>query len=114
MCLLWHNLYMSKSLTIKKTNQFGEWYESVTATEKARIDARLERLIAGFFGNSKSLGSGLFELKWNSGMRVYYSRKRIKDIDTIVLWGGFKGTQQKDIAKARRLKEVYENALEKE
>lgn len=47
-------------------------------------------------------------------MRVYYSRKRIGEVDTIVLWGGFKGSQRADIRKARALKERYENELKEE
>lgn len=100
-------------MKLKKTEEFAQWYDSLTPTEQTRIDARLDNLIAGFFGVSRSLGDGLFELKWNNGMRVYYSRKRIKDIDTIVLWGGFKGTQKRDMAKARHLKGRYEYELEK-
>jgi len=69
-------------------------------------------MMAGYFGDSRSLGEGLFELKWKNGMRVYYSRKRIGKIDTIVLWGGFKGTQTTDIKKARSIKARYERELE--
>ena len=63
----------------------------------------------GVFINSKSLKGGLFELKWKNGIRVYYSRKKIKGVDGTVLWGGFKGTQAKDIKKARRIKLRYED-----
>ncbi|MBI4248091.1 MAG: type II toxin-antitoxin system RelE/ParE family toxin [Elusimicrobia bacterium] len=101
-------------LKLKKTAEFDQWYQSLTATEKTRVDARLDNMIAGHFGVSRSLSDGMFELKWKNGMRVYYSRRKIKDIDTIVLWGGFKGTQKADIAKARRLKARYEDELEKE
>ena len=100
-------------------NEYGKlhansyWYDLLTPTEQTRVDARLDNLIAGYFGVSRSLGDGLFELKWKNGMRVYYSRKKIKDIDTIVLWGGFKKTQKPDIAKARKLKMRYEHELEK-
>ncbi|MBI2119234.1 MAG: type II toxin-antitoxin system RelE/ParE family toxin [Elusimicrobia bacterium] len=100
-------------LKLKKTEEFADWYDSITPTEKTRVDARLDNLISGFFGDSRSLGDGLFELKWKNGMRGYYSRKRIKDIDTIVLWGGFKATQKTDISKARRLKARYEYELKK-
>jgi len=100
-------------LTLKKTEEFGHWYHSLTDTERTRVDARLDHMTIGYFGNSRSLGNGLFELKWNNGMRVYYSRKKIKNIDTIVFWGGFKGTQKSDISKARKLKVRYEYELEK-
>lgn len=97
-------------LRIKKTAEFGRWYDSLSGTERTRIDARLDNMAAGHLGDSRSLGDGLFELRWKNGMRVYYSRKRIGDIDTIVLWGGFKGSQKSDIARARRLMALYEEA----
>lgn len=98
-------------LRLWKTPEFNEWYGSLRDTEQARIDARLDRLKSGHLGASRDLGEGLFELKWVNGMRVYYSRKRIGEVDTIVIWGGFKGTQKADIKKARTLKERYENEL---
>jgi len=101
------------NLILKKTVEFGHWYHSLTDTERTRVDARLDHMTSGYFGNSRSLGNGLFELKWTNGMRVYFSRKKINQIDTIVLWGGFKGTQQADISKARKLKVRYEHELEK-
>ena len=42
-------------------------------------------------------------------MRVYYSRKKIAGVNVIVLLGGFKGTQAKDIKKARIIKQRYED-----
>lgn len=101
-------------LRLKKTSEFHKCYSALRDTERTRIDARLDRLKEGHVGSSRNLGDGLFELKWANGMRVYYSRRRIGDVDTIVLWGGFKGTQKVDIRKARRLKEWYEHELEKE
>ena len=67
--------------------------------------------IHGDFSSSRNLQNGLFETKWKNGMRVYHSRKRIADADVIVLWGGFKGTQERDIPKARGIKRRYENAF---
>lgn len=101
-------------LILKKTREFANWYDSIAPTQKTRVDARLDNMANGFFGDSRSLGGGLFELKWKNGTRVYFSRKKIKDIDTIVLWGGFKGTQKSDVSKARRLKDGYEYELENE
>ena len=98
-------------LRLRKSLEFDGWYRSLRDTEQARIDARLDRLKIGHLGSSRDLGDGLFELKWVNGMRVYYSRKRIGEVDTIVIWGGFKGTQKIDIRKARALKERYENEL---
>lgn len=99
-------------LRLWKTPEFNGWHGSLRDTEQARIDARLDRLKIGHLGSSRDLGEGLFELKWGNGMRVYYSRKRIGEVDTIVIWGGFKGSQKADIRRARALKERYENELE--
>ena len=89
---------------LKRTTEFGRWYETLCLSDQARVDGRLDDMIEGRFGFSRSLGDGLFELKWKNGMRVYFSRKRVAGIDIFVLWGGYKGTQRADIAKARRLK----------
>src|SRR3989338_1530010 len=103
-----------RPLKLKKTEEFGGWYRALQATQRTRIDAKLDNMTAGHFGVSRSLGGGLFELKWKNGMRAYYSRKKIKEIDLVILWGGFKDSQKADIAKSRRLKERYEYGLEKE
>lgn len=95
---------------LKKTAEFSGWYQSVGMIDRVKIDARLDNMIDGDFSNSRNLQEGLFETKWKNGMRVYYSRKRIADADVVVLWGGFKGTQKRDIPKARGIKRRYENA----
>lgn len=101
-----------RNLTIKKTEEFAEWYANLGETLKARIDARLERLKSGHFGDSRTLGDSLFELKWKNGMRVYCSYTKIDGVDVIILWGGDKGSQKSDIKKARGLKELYEAEYE--
>ena len=101
-------------LTLRKTNEFLHWYDSLSVIHQVRIDSRLENLRNLHFGLSRSLGNGLFELKWKNGLRVYFSRKRIAGFDVIVLWGGFKGTQDADIAKSYRLKMRYEHEFKNE
>lgn len=101
----------SPSLAFKMTSEFARWREKLSSKLLRLVDTRLDRLRLGHLGDSRSLGGGLFELRWQSGMRVYYSRKRIAGVDVIVVWGGFKGTQDADIAKARNLKNRYEAEL---
>ena len=103
---------MESRLALRRTRQFGRLYDDLPAAHQIRVDARLDEMRFARFGDSRSLGEGLLELRWNNGLRIYYSRKRISGIDVIVLWGGFKGSQERDIAKARRLKERYEYELE--
>jgi len=56
----------------------------------------------------RNLGTGVLELKWKTGMRVYFSRMVLREEEVIVIWlGGFKDTQNADIERARRLMERY-------
>lgn len=105
---------MGLSLRLKATPEFISWCDSLTLDLRRRVHARIDNIRVGIFANSRSLGDGLFELKWKIGMRVYFSRKRVAGIDVIVLWGGFKGTQPSDIVHARKLKHRYEKELEED
>ena len=80
---------------------FGRWLDEVRDTHaRARIAARLIRLHDGNFGECRSVGSGVWELKidWGPGYRVYYAidGKRV----VLLLEGGDKRTQPQDIARA--------------
>ena len=68
---------------------------------KARIFTRLDRLSLGNFGKCKALGPGISELKINygPGYRIYFAEEGA--ITIILLCGGDKGAQKKDIEKAR-------------
>ena len=79
----------------------GRWLDEVRDTHaRARIAARLIRLHDGNFGDCRSVGSGVWELKidWGPGYRVYYAidGKRV----VLLLEGGDKRTQPQDIARA--------------
>ncbi|NJO12782.1 MAG: type II toxin-antitoxin system RelE/ParE family toxin [Gammaproteobacteria bacterium] len=66
----------------------------------ARIAARLERLTDGHFGDWKSIGGGVYELRVDAGpgYRVYYGRDGAAII--LLLCGGDKSTQRRDIERA--------------
>ena len=70
---------------------------------RARILVRIERLAAGNPGDVKAVGEGVSELRINygPGYRVYYKRRGQKVV--ILLAGGDKSTQAKDIKTALRL-----------
>lgn len=93
------------------TREFLAWRDELDPVLRIRVANRLEHLAIGHLGDSRSLGDGLFELRWRMGMRLYYTRRRIGGVDSIVLIGGFKGTQHGDIAKARALRAIYERRL---
>lgn len=81
---------------------FEEWLDSLRDTQTiARIAARLTRLSNGNFGDCKTLGEGVREIRihWGPGWRVYYGVANGKVI--VLCAGGTKNGQQRDIALAR-------------
>jgi len=91
-------------LSVKQTKEFEKWQSSLPGTSQYRIQTRIDLLKDGHFGDSKELGDGLFELRWKNGLRIYFSYS----FEVIMLWGGNKDTQYRDIRKARKLRTNYE------
>ena len=93
---------------------FREWLLKLQDVQaRARIRARLDRLRLGNFGDSKRVGNGMFELRFHfgPGYRVYFGR--IADKIVVLLLGGDKGSQEKDIKKAKEYWHDYLNYYEK-
>ena len=87
---------------------FVDWLENLKDKQgRYRIKERLDRVALGNFGDHKSLGDGLYELKmsFGPGYRVYYGKDGDKLI--LLLCGGDKSTQSKDIKKARQYWQDY-------
>ncbi|WP_083617991.1 type II toxin-antitoxin system RelE/ParE family toxin [Planktothrix paucivesiculata] len=81
---------------------FAQWLEAVQdRTVRAKIKFRLDRVEEGNLGNYRSVGEGVFEFKINygPGYRVYFGQVGFTVI--LLLCGGDKSTQQKDIQKAK-------------
>lgn len=81
---------------------FSEWIRNLRArTARARIRTRLARLRLGNFGDTNSLGGSLHELRidYGPGYRVYFGRAG--DSLVLLLCGGTKRTQSRDIEQAR-------------
>ena len=81
---------------------FAEWLFSLSdRTAAARMQIRLERLRLGNFGDVRSLGRGLSELRIDvgPGYRVYFAIEGKSLV--LLLCGGDKATQQRDIRRAR-------------
>lgn len=81
---------------------FIEWIESlVDKTARAKIKVRLARIGLGNLGDWKSLGQGLYEIRIDegAGYRLYFTQTLDKKI---ILFGGSKKTQVKDIEKSRK------------
>lgn len=90
---------------------FTDWLNSLRNPQtRRRILKRLLRLEHGNYGNYKSVGKGVFELRFffGSGYRVYYGEESDKLV--ILLTGGDKGGQSRDIKQAQEYwKEYLEN-----
>src|SRR5438046_2795564 len=93
-------------LRVERTKEFVDWFEGLTVLEQLQIDSRIQRIQDhGHFGDVKNLGEGLAELRWKNGRRVYFARFGYTVI--LLLNGGLKNAQKKDVQKARFLLERY-------
>lgn len=91
-------------IEIRKTEEFITWLNNLfDLTARAKIQARIKRLSEGNPGNIKSVGEKVFEMKidFGPGYRIYFTKQGQKI--TILLLGGDKSTQAKDIKLAQRL-----------
>jgi putative addiction module killer protein len=91
-------------IEIRKTVLFVQWLDDLRDLQaRARVQARIERLAAGNPGDVEPVGEGVSELRINygPGYRVYFKKRRQELI--ILLAGGDKTTQAKDIKAALRL-----------
>ena len=91
-------------IEIRKTEHFAQWLDDLQDIRgRARILARIERLAAGNPGDFKVIGNGVSELRidFGPGYRVYYTQQG--RFVVILLAGGDKSTQARDIKTALRL-----------
>ena len=95
--------------TLETTPQFDKWLKNLkNPIAKKAVVTRLLRLEQGHFGDIDNVGDGVFELRIhvNVGIRVYAIQKG--DTLILVLAGGDKSTQAKDIEKAKQLAQEWE------
>lgn len=88
---------------------FREWILSLKDIHlRTRVRIRVNRLRLGNFGDCRFLGNGVYELKMDvgPGYRLYFGQER--GVVIILLCGGDKKSQQKDIEKAKRLWQDYD------
>lgn len=89
---------------IKQTALFSKWLGKLKDVQgKVSILRRLDRIKEGNFGDYKSINNHISELRitTGAGYRVYYTKHN--DEIVLLLIGGDKSTQSKDIAKAKQL-----------
>jgi putative addiction module killer protein len=94
----------AEAIEVRKTRTFDVWFRRLADRRaKERIVARLRNLTINQFGDVRSLGGGLFELRIDlgPGYRIYAARCAATCV--IVLCAGDKRRQQADIDRARRM-----------
>jgi len=96
--------YNPSMIEIRKTEVYARWIDGLRDIRaRARILARVERLATGNPGDAEPVGEGVSELRihYGPGYRVYYTQRGQELV--ILLAGGDKRTQARDIKTALRL-----------
>jgi putative addiction module killer protein len=93
-----------KMFDVQTTEQFDQWLSDLTnRAARARITSRIDRLSRGNAGDVRAIGEGVSEMRIDTGpgYRVYYKKTGTTII--VILCGGDKSSQDKDIKKAKRI-----------
>ena len=97
-------------IEVRRTDEFAKWLKRLKdASAKSRINLRIRRIsLTGNLGDYKPGGDGVCELRidYGPGYRVYFALRGEEVI--LLLIGGDKSSQQRDIKKAKELNEQYE------
>jgi len=91
-------------ITIRETDSFKKWIRGLKdKVTQSIITARIRRVSAGNFGNVGPVGDNISELRidYGPGFRVYYTQKGQEIV--ILLCGGNKSTQNRDIETAKQI-----------
>lgn len=92
-------------MEIRATPEFLDWRAQLDPRSRTQVDDRLDRIREhNHFGERRYLGGGLCELKWKNGRRVYYATILDENGNVaLMLLGGDKNGQNRDISQARKL-----------
>lgn len=89
---------------VRQTETFAAWYRGLRDKQaRARIQVRIDRLMLGNPGDVRPVGDGVSELRvdYGPGYRIYYVRRG--SVLIVLLAGGDKRTQSRDIEAAHHL-----------
>lgn len=95
---------------VRETARFSDWLRALRdATGRAAVAARVRRLAFGKPGDVRAVGGGVSELRVHHGpgYRVYFVRRGAALV--VLLCGGDKSTQERDIATARAMARQLED-----
>lgn len=99
-----------QEIQIITTDKFEKWLRSIVDIRSRRkITLRIQRLKLGNFGDYKSVGKEIYELRihFGPGYRVYFAKK--EELFVILLFGGDKSSQSKDISQSQLLWQEIKN-----
>ena len=102
--------YNKPVFTIRRMPQFDGWFDGLRdGLTQRRLVARLRKASLGNLGDVKPVGGGVFEMRefFGPGWRMYYVQRGKELI--VMLGGGDKATQQRDIVAAQALAETLED-----
>jgi len=91
-------------IEVRQSDAYAEWFDALRdRTVKARVDIRIRRLSLGNPGDVKPVGEGVSELRIDHGpgYRIYFLQRG--DLYIVLLAGGDKSTQERDIRNAKML-----------
>ena len=106
---LYPNEYSVRMNVFHRTDAFDKWLTGLRDNKaRARIVARLLLAEKGNFGDCEAVGDGVSEMRihYGPGYRVYYTRRG--EVIYLLLAGGDKSTQKKDIALALKMAKEWE------
>lgn len=91
-----------RAVQVLKTEQFQAWLAEQVPNVRVLVISRLDLISVGHWGNCKAF-DGLIEFRWMNGIRVYAFRSDSSRL--IILIGGNKNGQTRDIRKAKSIRD---------
>ena len=95
-----------KNYKFYRSREYLDWLKREPHKVQVQIAERLSKVsLHGHFGDHKFLSDHIWELKWLNGRRLYYAY--LAELDIVILLGGNKNGQSKDITKAKKIFKKY-------
>lgn len=91
--------------TLDNKIPYLDWYKSLDKSLRLIVDKRLSKVERGLYGKNRRLSEELYELKFDNGLRIYYTE--IENIIVLLFMGGNKSKQSKDIETATKYLNDY-------
>ena len=95
-------------VTADGKNPFRDWLDGLDVQTRARIQARILRFSTGNLGDHKTVGPGVWEARvmFGPGYRIYFGKDGVSLL--VLLVGGDKASQARDIRRAQRFWKDYQ------